>query len=156
MIPPVTLGGRNLPVVANLFDDTGNFRQRNGSFKRQRVEGGGAVSRDGYYDLSRDAAVAAPPSGPKLDIGKIRGLMVKANEMAEIIRTKYVLEAVPDGVRDLAGFSMALLDLVNAVVEEGIIPMSSSTPASFASVAAASNPANPPQNRTRTELGPLS
>ncbi len=64
-----------------------------------------------------------------------------------------MLEAAPDGVRELAGFSVALLDLVNAVVEEGIIPMSSSTPASFASVAAASNPANPPQNRARTEPG---
>jgi hypothetical protein len=138
LIPPVTIGGRNLPVVANLFDDSGNFRQRNGSFNRQRVEGGGAASRDGFYDLSRDATTPSFPCNPKVDVGRIRALMVKANEMATTVRARYTAGSVPDDVRDLAGFSVALLDLVNVVVEEGLLPaLSSPAATSFASVAAA-------------------
>jgi hypothetical protein len=78
--------------------------------------------------------------------------MVKANETAEIIRSRYGLEAAPDGVRELAGFSIALLELVNAVVEEGILPVASSPPASFASVASA--PSGPTQNPTRPRVEP--
>jgi hypothetical protein len=152
LVPPVTIGGRNPPVVANLFDDSGNFRQRNGSFKRQRVEGGAAATGEGFYDLSREASFPSLPSVPKLDVGKIRGLMVKANELAAAIRSRYVAESVPDGVRELAGFSISLLDLVNAVVEEGIIPMSSSSSASFSSVASAPA-AFPAASRPRAEPG---
>jgi hypothetical protein len=152
LVPPVTIGGRNLPVVANLFDDSGNFRQCNGSFKRQRVEGGAAVTGEGFFDLSREATVPSLPSVPKLDVGKIRGLMVKANEVAATIRSRYTAESVPNGVRELAGFSISLLDLVSAVVEEGIIPMSSSPSASFASVASAPA-AFPTASRPRAEPG---
>ncbi len=77
-------------MVANLFDDSGSFRQRNGSFKRQRTDGGGFASGDGYYDLSRDASTPSLPPAPKIDVGKIRGLLVKANETATTIRTRYV------------------------------------------------------------------
>jgi hypothetical protein len=153
LIPPVTFGGRNVPVVANLFDDTGNFRQRNGSFKRQRVDGGAAAAREGYYDISRDACAPSLPAASKLDVGKIRGLMVKANELAETIRSRYAVDGAPDGVRELAGFSITLLELVNSVVEEGILPMSSPAAASFASVAAASTAANSSQPRPRVEPG---
>jgi hypothetical protein len=152
LLPPVTIGGRNPPVVANLFDDSGNFRQRNGSFKQQRVEGGAAASGEGFYDLSREASFPSLPNVPKLDVGKIRGLMVKANEMAAAIRSRVAAESVPDGVRELAGFSISLLDLVNAVVEEGIIPMASSSSASFASAAFAPA-AFPTASRPRAELG---
>jgi hypothetical protein len=152
MIPPVTIGGRNPPVVANMFDDTGNFRQRNGSFKRPRVEGGAAAAGEGFYDLSRDASAPSLPNAPRLDVGKIRGLMVKANEMAAIIRSRYTAESVPDGVRELAGFSISLLDLVNAVVEDGILPMASPPSASFASVAAAAA-TFPAASRARPEPG---
>jgi hypothetical protein len=152
LIPPVTIGGRNLPVVANMFDDSSNFRQRNGSFKRPRVEGGAAAAGEGFYDLSRDASAPSLPNAPRLDVGKIRGLMVKANEMAAIIRSRYTAESVPEGVRELAGFSISLLDLVNAVVEDGILPMASSPSASFASVAAASA-TFPAASRARPEPG---
>jgi hypothetical protein len=152
LIPPVTFGGRNPPVAANLFDESGFFRQRNGSFKRQRVEGGAAAAGDGFYDLSREASAPSLPNVPKLDVAKIRGLMVKANEMAESIRSRYTAESVPDGVRELAGFSISLLDLVNAVVEEGILPMAASPTASFASVAAATVASTAP-SRPRSEPG---
>jgi hypothetical protein len=152
LIPPVTIGGRNPPVVANMFDDSGNLRLRNGSFKRPRVEGGAAATGEGFYDLSRDASAPSLPNAPRLDVGKIRGLMVKANEMAAIIRSRYTAESVPDRVRELAGFSISLLDLVNAVVEDGILPMASSPSASFTSVASASA-TFPAASRTRPEPG---
>ncbi len=137
LIPPVTIGGISAPVVANLFDSSGNFRQQNGSFKRQRVDGGGGPAKDGFYNLSRDVAAPSLPPTLRLDVGRIRDLLVKANEMATTIRSRFVSESAPEGVRELAGFSIALLDLVSAVVEEGIVPMSSSGATSFASVAAA-------------------
>jgi hypothetical protein len=153
LIPPITIGNRNLPVVANLFDDSGNFRQRNRSFKRQRTEGGGADSRDRFFDLSRDVAAPSFPNAQKLDVGKIRGLMVKANEVATAVRSRLSAGAVSDEVGELAGFSIALLELVSAVVEEGIIPMSSPAAASFASVAAALAAGIQTNARPRTEPG---
>jgi hypothetical protein len=117
------------------------------------VEGGGAVARDGYFDLSRDAATPSPPNIPKLDTNKIRGLLVKANEAAEAIRSRITADAAPEGVKDLAGLSIALLDLVNAVVEEGILPMASPATASFASVAAGSVAATQSITRPRQEQG---
>jgi hypothetical protein len=116
------------------------------------MEGGGAASGDGFYDLSRDAVAPSLPTVPKLDVGKIRGLLVKANDMATTIRSRFTSDSVPGEVRELAGFSISLLDLVSAVVEEGILPLSSSAAASFASVAAGSS-APPASNRTRAEPG---
>ncbi len=128
LIPPVTFGGGQSSVVANSFDYSGNFRQRNGSFKRPRVEGGAGASNDGYFDLSRDATVSAPPPNLKVDTGKIRELMVKANETASAIRARYSSDSVAEDVKELASFSMNLLELLNAVVEGGIIPMSTPPP----------------------------
>jgi hypothetical protein len=72
--------------------------------------------------------------------------------MAATIRTRYTSESVPDEVRELAGFSITLLDLVGAVVEDGIIPMSSPAAATFASVV--TGPAAPPaSSRPRVEPG---
>ncbi len=60
-------------------------------------------------------------------------------------------------MRDLTGLSIALLDLVNVVVEEGLLPVLSYPPtASFASVAAAPNSGTASINtnsRPRAELG---
>jgi hypothetical protein len=80
--------------------------------------------------------------------------LVKANETATTIRSRYNSGSVPDDVRDLAGFSFALLELVNAVVEEGILPVvSSPAAASFASVAAAPATGNTTNARSRVEPG---
>jgi hypothetical protein len=151
MIPPVTIWGRTPPVVANTFDSSGNFRSRNDSFKRPRMEARGDVSRDGYYNLSRDPVAACLPNVPKLDVVKIRGLMVKANDVATAIRSRLVAGSASEELRELAGLSISLLELVNAVVEEGILPMSSSTvAATFASVVAGPA-ANAAPSRPRVE-----
>jgi hypothetical protein len=152
-IPPVTIGGKSSPVVANLFDGTGNFRQRQGSVKRLRTEGGGGASSDSYYDLSREASVAVPPPIPKLDVGRIRDLLVKANEMAGTIRTRFSGDGASEEMKELARFNMTLLDLVSAVVEEGIIPMSSPAGPSFASVAGSTPTAPIIPSKPRAEPG---
>jgi hypothetical protein len=56
-------------------------------------------------------------------------------------------------VRELAGLSISLLDLVSAVVEEGIIPMTSSHAVSFAAAVGAPAPGVPPPGRPRVEPG---
>jgi hypothetical protein len=152
-IPPVTIGGKNAPVVANMYDDSGNFRQRNGSFKRPRVDGGNTAARGGYFDLSRDAVAPSLHTAPKLDVGRIRGLLVKANESASAIRSRIVAGLATEEVRELAGLSMSLLDLVSAVVEEGILPMASSAAVSFAAAVGAPAQAVPPPGRPRMEPG---
>jgi hypothetical protein len=63
-ILPVTLGSVSSVVVASLFDVSGNFRQRQSSFKRPRVEGSGDGGRDSVYDFNRDAATAYLPIIP--------------------------------------------------------------------------------------------
>jgi hypothetical protein len=74
-----------------------------------------------------------------LDIGKIRGLMVRANETASAIRSRLADGFGSAESRELADSSIALLELVTAVVEEGIIPLSSSpTVASGSAVTSAS------------------
>ena len=161
LIPPVTIGGKSSPVVANLFDSSGGFRQRTASVKRGRYDGGDNAARDNYYDLSRDPNTPAVPTVPKLDVGKVRALMVRANDSATAIRALAAGEAAAPEVRELAGFSILLLDLLNAVVEDGIIPMSSPPSASFASVAGGSSatvraagkpPVEPGTNELRAAL----
>jgi hypothetical protein len=134
-IPPVTIGGKSSPVVANLFDGSGNFRQRQGSVKRLRT------------------AVAVPPPIPKLDVGRIRDLLVKANKMAGTIRTRFSGDGASEEMKELARFNMTLLDLVSAVVEEGIIPMSSPVVPSFASVAGSTPTAPIVPSKPRAEPG---
>ena len=51
-IPPVTgVFGLASNVVANAFDASGQFRNRMGSFKRRRADGGDSQSP---FDLTRD------------------------------------------------------------------------------------------------------
>jgi hypothetical protein len=118
-----------------------------------RTEGGAGASSDNYYDLSRDASVAVPPPIPKLDVGRIRDLLVKANEMAGTIRARLSGDGVSEEVKELARFNMSLLDLVSAVVEEGILPLSSPATASYASVAGSAPAAPPAPIRPRVEPG---
>jgi hypothetical protein len=150
-IPPVTFGSSSTPVVANLFDTTGNFRQRNWSFKKRRFDGGES-DREEVYDLNRDATTAVPPTVPKLDIGKIWALMVRANESATAIRARLVDGCGSAESRELADSSIALLELFNAVVEEGIIPLSSSTSASPGAAAATAR--TPPTAPVKPKVEP--
>ncbi len=94
-----------------------------------------------------------PPSIPKLDVGRIRDLLVKANEMAGTIRARLSGDGASEEVKELARFNMTLLDLVSAVVEEGILPLSSPPVASFAAVAGSAPAAPTIPSRPRVEPG---
>jgi nicotinamide mononucleotide (NMN) deamidase PncC len=104
-------------------------------------------------DLSRDAVAPSLPTAPKLDVGRIRGLLVKANESASTIRSRIVSGSATEEVRELAGLSISMLDLDSAVVEEGILPMASSSAASFATAVGATVSGIPPPSRPRVEPG---
>jgi hypothetical protein len=119
------------------------------------MDGGAGAVGDGYYDLSREASVAAILTVPKLDVGRIRDLLVKANEMAGTVRSRLSVDSVSEETKELARLNMALLDLVSAVVEKGILPLSSpaAAAASFASVAGTAPPAQSAPSRPRVEPG---
>jgi hypothetical protein len=106
-----------------------------------------------FYDLSRDAGEATLPGHPKLDIGRIRGLMVKANETATAIRSRISDGTASAEIMELAMSSIALLDLVSAVVEGGIVPMSSTIAAPSFSAVAGSRPSPNTSAKPRTEQG---
>ncbi len=63
------------------------------------------------------------------------------------------MDSAPDKVWELARFSIALLDLVNMVMEKGILPIALLAAVSFASVAAVPTASNPTGNRPRVEQG---
>ncbi len=80
-------------------------------------------------------------------------MMVKANEAAAAIRSRISDGTAPAEIRELAESSIALLDLVSAVVEEGLVPLSSSiaTP-TFSAVTGSHPTANAPA-KPRPEQG---
>ncbi len=78
---------------------------------------------------------------------------MKANETASTIRSRYSSDSVSEDMKELAGFSMNLLELLNAVVEGGILPMSVLPPASFAAAATAPSVTPTTNNKPRVEPG---
>jgi hypothetical protein len=122
-IPPVTGVGKPNAVVANLFDYSGSFRQRNNSFKRPRRDDDRDDSRDRQYDLTRDFPPLSLPGPLKLDMPKIRNLLVKATEAAVPVRARVGDDTVAAETRELAIASIALMEALGAVVEAAIIPL---------------------------------
>jgi hypothetical protein len=122
-IPPVTGVGKPSAVVANLFDYSGSFRQRNNSFKRPRRDDDRDDSRDRQYDLTRDFPPLSLPGPLKLDVPKIRNLLVKATEAAVPVRARVGDDTVAAETRELAVASIALMEALGAVVEAAIIPL---------------------------------
>jgi hypothetical protein len=152
-IPPVTLGGRPHPVVSNLFDSSGSFRQRGHSFKRARRDDEGDAARERVFDISRDAVPLVLPAALKLDLDGIRALMVKANDVATPIRAGLVSDPAAADLLGLASSSIALLDLVNAVVEKALLPLASLITATQQSAASGSEPTAPSSSGARAEAG---
>jgi hypothetical protein len=79
--------------------------------------------------------------------------MVRANETATIIRTRIADGTASAEIVELATSSIALLDLISAVVEEGILPLSSSIAAPSFSAVAGSRPAPATAAKPRLEQG---
>jgi hypothetical protein len=123
--PPVTgINGSPAPV-ANSYDTSGTFqpRGRTNSVKRRRPD----EEIDVAFDLSADYPPLVPPQKQTLDTGKIKKLMVVAAAAATELRplTSEGDENIDPKTMLVAKLSVALFDAVEAVIEAGILPLSS-------------------------------
>jgi hypothetical protein len=112
--------------VANTYDSSGTFqaRGRAGSVKRKRSN----EEIDVVFDLSEAYPPLTPPQRPKIDIVKVQGLMVAATSAAGVLRPMIVEESEIDPkTLAVAKLSLALCDAFEALVECGIMPLSSNT-----------------------------
>ncbi len=121
--PPVTgLNGDNRPV-SNLYDVSGTFRHRSGSGKRAQTES--EVERDAMYDLSRDFPPLYNPDKPALDPAHIKTLLVTATTAAAEVTPLLEIPETPPPMRSLITLTMTILQVLEAVVERGIEPLTS-------------------------------
>jgi hypothetical protein len=137
-IPPVTGIACLNAVVANLFDYSSAFHQCKNSFKRPRRDDVGDDPRDRQYDLTRDFPPLSQPGPLKLNTAKILGLLVKVTKAALPMRARIDDESASAETRELAITTIALMEVLDAIVEAAIILMAGSiggtgVPASAAS-----------------------
>jgi hypothetical protein len=121
-VPPVTgVSGSSVPV-ANVYDGTGNFQQRGraGSFKRRRVDN----EMDVMFDLSEDYPPLTQPPRPSLNMEKVKGLVVAAGGAAGDVREMIKGEDLDPKIKNLGILTLAILDALSAVVEDGLVPVS--------------------------------
>jgi hypothetical protein len=133
LIPPVTGVNGSLAPVANSYDSSGTFqaRSRAGSVKRKRTN----EEIDAVFDLSESYPPLVAPQRQKIDTVKIKGLMVAATSAAESLRPMVTDENMDPKMQMIAKLSLAVFDAVEAVIECGVVPLSS---------AAISRPGNNP------------
>jgi hypothetical protein len=146
-VPPVTGIGHASAVAANLFDPSGVFRTRNHSIgKRRRVENGEEQSP---FDLTRDYPPLSMPPPLILDVSSVRALMVEA--AAKVVETEGFMAEKGASKHDksLAGSTIALFRLLEAVVEKAIIPMAENS-SSLSSVMATCAP--PREDKATADL----
>jgi hypothetical protein len=123
-IPPVTGINGNLAPVANCYDGTGNFdgRPRIGSLSKKRKVG----ELDDIFDLSKQYPPLEAPPRPSLDLKEIKTLLVTATAAGEEIRPLLDANDTDPKFKALGSLSIALLDVVAAIVENGLVPLSGS------------------------------
>jgi len=155
-IPPVTgLNSNNLPY-ANVFDETRTFRDRTYSNKRRRRDGQDELL-DAVYDLTNDFPPVAPPDRPVVDVAAIKTALVEATKMTEIIKPLLARDELSEESKAVYSMLVTLVDLVGAVVEKGIEPISAAVVGgntnSRGFVNAARKLANPPPVLPKTVPG---
>ena len=160
-VPPVTGFNKSFIPVANLFDTSGNFRQRSVSLaKRRRGPEGDAL--DNVFDLSREFPPLRNPAPPAIDVFKIKNLLVVAANTGDDLK-KIVEKGEPGGeVVMMAKSVLALYNCVEGLIEMAVLPLcsgqawsglgnsGSATPGRPARQAAA--PAPPPKPTGEREL----
>jgi hypothetical protein len=146
-VPPVTgVGGRPSPV-ANSFDATGNFagRARMGSLsKKRRLD-----ELDRVFDLSAPYPPVTFPGKPQLDLGEIKNLLVAATAAGEEVGPILASQDLDPKIKAFGSLSLALLNVVSAIVENGLMPLTD-PPASTGTATAETHakkigPAPPPK-----------
>jgi hypothetical protein len=124
-IPPVTgLGGSTAPV-ANSFDGSGNFRPRDrvwSASKRARTE------LEAAFDLSQQFPPLEPPEHQSLDLSSIKSLLVAATALSSDVIPLCDGDDTLDSVRAVGQLCIALLRVVEGMVEKGLVPLSSCPP----------------------------
>lgn len=139
-VPPVT-GVSGLAPFANLFDPSGHFRTCVGSTaKRGRSE-----EIDLVYDLSANYPPLTPPAKQNLNVHAIRELITVASAYGGEVKVLLDNENNDPFVKKLGEMNMALLAVVEAVMESGIVPLSTGIEATGRGFAAmARRVVNPP------------
>jgi hypothetical protein len=126
-IPPVTgTKGRPGAVASNLFDTSGNFRERTASFKRRRI--GDERDMDDAFDITRPYPPLVHPPKPLFDVEAIQALMVDASSKAEFIKATSEDPNVDNTTKNFAIANLAFFALLTAVVEKAVIPLANSPP----------------------------
>jgi hypothetical protein len=121
LIPPVTGVGGNLAPVANSFDTSGNFagRPRIGSqSKKRRIE-----EIDRVFDLSAPYPPPSWPKKPNLNLTEVKSLLVAATAAGEELGPLLDNPDLDPKIKAVGGLSMALMGLVAAIVENGLVPL---------------------------------
>jgi len=123
-IPPVTgAGGRSSNVTANSYD-TSNvfpyFRPRSGSSKRMRSDD--EMDLDRRFDITRDYPPLSVPERQNVDVDAVSALLVGAAEAVPAIRAKFESPDSSQDVRELAGFSLKMFDLLAGLWERVVRP----------------------------------
>jgi hypothetical protein len=129
-VPPVTgVGGRMAPV-ANTYDSSGNFdgRPRQGSLSKKRKVG----EIDNIFDLSVPYPPPVFPEKPQLDLGEIKTLLVAATAAGEEVAPILNEPETDPKIKAFANLGMALLGLVEKIVENGLVPMAGGQPTTAA------------------------
>jgi hypothetical protein len=121
--PPVTGVNGSPAPVANSYDSSGTFqsRGRTNSVKRRRPD----EEIDVAFNLSAEYPPLVPPPRLSLDTGKIKRLMVAAAATATELRPVLTEDGVDPKTMQIAKLSISLFDTLEAVIEAGILPLSS-------------------------------
>jgi hypothetical protein len=119
--PPVTGVGGSPNPVANLYDSSGIFPDRNraGSLSKKRRYD----EIDQVFNLSAAYPPLVPPERPALDVGHIRTLLVTAAAAGEEAKPLIENPETDEKIKIFGNLSIALLKLVEALVENGFIPL---------------------------------
>jgi hypothetical protein len=119
--PPVTgLGGSSAPV-ANSYDSSGIFagRSRAGSSgKRPRCE-----EIDLVFDRNEQYPPLGPPQRLTFRAEKIKELHVAAVSMSVDVKTILEDPETDPKIRSFGNLSIAILDALTAIIEDGMLPM---------------------------------
>jgi hypothetical protein len=120
-VPPVTGIGGSLAPVANTYDTSGHFqyRGRAGSVKRKRTD-----EIDAVYNLGESYPPLSGPAKPKLDLSVMKDLVVAAGVAGGEVRAILEDPGVDEKMRAFGNLNLALLAVVEAMLESGFVPMS--------------------------------
>jgi hypothetical protein len=148
LIPPVTGLGGTLAPVANSYDTSGNFaaRPRNGSLsKKRRID-----EIDRVFDLSEPYPPLTPPGKPTLDMGEIKTLLVAATAAGEDIGPMLDSPDLDPKIKAFGNLGMALLGVVSAIIENGLVPLSGGPPRDAEGAGAFKRAGPPPPPKVAT------